>query len=149
MEKLIDGNTIMIAGSAGNYPHGIIDDITSIAKLGKRKNVGVHVDACLGGFTISFAESLKIDLPPFSFKVDGVTSISIDHHKFGLAPKGVSAVFYKTKELRQSQYYIKMDWCGAVYGTPTISGSRNAVGSAGAWFAFNRITYDGYKQNAL
>jgi sphinganine-1-phosphate aldolase len=103
----------------------------------------------LGGFTISFAESLKIDLPPFSFKVDGVTSISIDHHKFGLAPKGVSAIFYKTKKLRQSQYYIKMDWCGGVYGTPTMVGSRNAVGSAGAWFAFNRITYDGYKQNAL
>lgn len=55
MEKLIDSNTIMLAGSAGNYPHGIIDDITSIAKLGKRKNIGVHVDGCLGGFTISFA----------------------------------------------------------------------------------------------
>lgn len=149
MESLMDSNTIMIAGSAGNFPHGIIDDITTIAKLGKRKNVGVHVDGCLGGFVISFSESLNLNLPPFSFKVDGVTSISIDHHKFGLAPKGVSAVFYKTKELRQSQYYCKMDWCGGVYGTPTIVGSRNAVGSAGAWYAFNRITYDGYKQNAL
>lgn len=74
--------------------------------------------------------------------------MTIDHHKFGLAPKGVSAVYYKTKKLRQSQYYCKMDWCGGIYGTPTMSGSRSAVASAGAWFALNRITWDGYKDNA-
>lgn len=93
MEELIDGNTIMIMGSAPNYPHGIIDPIDRIAKLAKKKNVGCHVDGCLGGFVGLFLPEYK---GLYSLDRDGITSISVDHHKFGLAPKGISTVFYKT-----------------------------------------------------
>lgn len=93
MESLIDSNTIMILGSAPNYPHGIIDPIDKIAKLALKKNVGCHIDGCLGGFVGVFHPEFK-DL--YSLDRPGVTSISLDHHKFGLAPKGLSTVFYKT-----------------------------------------------------
>lgn len=33
MRKAINGNTILLVGSACNYPHGIIDDIQSIAQV--------------------------------------------------------------------------------------------------------------------
>lgn len=147
MKSLIDGNTIMIMGSAPNFPHGIVDPIPEIAKLAKKKNVGMHVDACLGGFVVAFADQLKINIP-FNFKVDGVTSISIDHHKYGLAPKGVSGIFYKTKELRSAQYFCYADWCGGAYATATMPGSRSGVATSGAWFALNTITKEGYKENA-
>lgn len=102
MKSLIDRNTIMIIGSAPNYPHGIIDPIEELAKLAKSKNVGFHVDGCLGGFIGAFHPKFK---ELYSLDREGVTSVSIDHHKFGLAPKGVSSVFYKTKELRHCQYF--------------------------------------------
>lgn len=56
MESLIDSQTIMLVGSAPNYPHGIADPIDKIAALGLKYNVGVHVDACLGGFVAGFSK---------------------------------------------------------------------------------------------
>ncbi len=46
---------------------------------------------------IPFAKECGIKIPEFDFKVDGVTSISCDHHKYGFAPKGSSIIMYKTK----------------------------------------------------
>lgn len=145
MESLIDDNTIMIMGSVPNYPHGIIDPIEQIAKLAKKKGVGCHVDGCLGGFVGLFLQEWK---GLFSLDRNGVTSVSVDHHKFGLAPKGVSTIFYKTPELRQAQYYVNMDWKGGLYGTPTFPGSRSGFASAAAWYSLTQTTIIGYKQNA-
>lgn len=145
MESLIDSNTIMIMGSAPNYPHGIIDPIDKIAKLASKRNVGCHIDACLGGFVGVFHPDFK-DL--FSLDRQGVTSISLDQHKFGLAPKGVSTIFYKTSELRHSQYYVNMDWKGGLYGTMTFPGSRSGFASAAAWYSLTQITMKGFKQNS-
>ena len=64
-----------------------MDPIADIAALGKSLDVPVHVDACLGGFLIVFADKIGVSLDPFDFRVDGVTSISADTHKFGYAPK--------------------------------------------------------------
>ena len=53
----------------------------------------MHIDACLGGFVAAFskkhAEKIMLDQ-------EGVTSVSIDHHKFGLGPKGVAAIFFNS-----------------------------------------------------
>ena len=91
---MIDGNTIMIFGSAPNYPHGIVDPIDKLAKIAKKYDVGMHVDGCLGGFVGTFHKEYK---HLYSLDRDGVTSVSLDHHKFALAPKGLSAIIYKTK----------------------------------------------------
>jgi hypothetical protein len=58
-----------------------MDDIQAIAALGRRYNIPVHVDACLGGFVIAFMANAGFDVPPFDFSVPGVTSISADTHK--------------------------------------------------------------------
>lgn len=93
MESLIDSNTILILGSAPNFPHGIIDPIDKLAQLAKKKNVGFHIDGCLGGFIGLFDDRYK---ELYSLDREGVTSVSLDHHKFALAPKGISTIFYKT-----------------------------------------------------
>lgn len=70
-------------GSAPNFPYGTMDDIRAIAALGVKYNVPVHVDACLGGFLIPFMKRAGYPLPPFDFRVNGITSISADPHKVG------------------------------------------------------------------
>lgn len=94
MESLIDKNTILIMGSAPDFSHGIIDPIDKLAKLALKHNVGFHIDACLGGFVGLFDDQFK-DL--YSLDREGVTSVSLDHHKYALSPKGISTVFYKTE----------------------------------------------------
>lgn len=58
-----------------------MDDIEAIAKLGLKKSIPVHVDACLGSFVVALSSAAGYDLNPFDFSVEGVTSISVDTHK--------------------------------------------------------------------
>ena len=73
MKRAINGSTCMLVGSAPQFPHGSIDDIEGIAELGRRYNIPVHVDACLGGFLIPFMKDAGYPLKPFDFSVPGVT----------------------------------------------------------------------------
>ena len=77
-----------------------------------------------------------------------MTSISLDHHKFGLAPKGMSAVFYKTKELSHCQYYVNTEWKGGIYATTAMPGSRSGFAGAGAWYSLTHVGKRGFKENA-
>ena len=88
MEAAIDDNTVLLVGSAPQYPQGVIDPIPEIAALALARDVNCHVDACMGGFVLPFVEKLGRAVPPWDFRVDGVTSISADIHKLGYAPKG-------------------------------------------------------------
>jgi sphinganine-1-phosphate aldolase len=115
-----------------------------MAKLGTKYNIGVHIDGCLGGFVAAFDKKHQ-DI--FNIDTKGITSVSLDQHKFGLAPKGVSTIFFKTNDLRHSMYYINSEWCGGLYCTPSFCGSRNGFASAGAWYAFTRNTKNTYKNN--
>lgn len=73
MRRIINGSTCMLAGSAPQFPHGSIDDIEGIAKLGRKYDIPVHVDACLGGFLVPFMNDAGFPLNPFDFSVEGVT----------------------------------------------------------------------------
>ena len=117
-----------------------------MAKLALKYKIGFHVDACLGGLVAAF---LKEHEGKLSADIEGVTSISLDHHKYGLAPKGVSTVFTKTRELRHHMYFVYPDWIGGLYGTPSFVGSRPGFASAGAWYALTHIGKKQYTENAL
>ncbi|KAI9310798.1 sphingosine-1-phosphate lyase [Dichotomocladium elegans] len=144
MAKAITRNTIMIAGSAVNFPHGIADDITALGKLAKKHGIGLHVDCCLGSFIVPFLEKAGLPSVPFDFRVDGVTSISCDTHKYGFAPKGSSIVMYREKKIRKYQYFVCSEWTGGIYASPSIAGSRPGALIAGCWAALMRIGEDGY-----
>lgn len=61
-----------------------------------KHDIGLHVDACLGSFIMPFVKELGAkSIKDFDFKVPGVTSISCDHHKYGMAPKGISLCMFK------------------------------------------------------
>jgi sphinganine-1-phosphate aldolase len=103
-----------------------------------------HVDCCLGSFLIAFAESVGRKLPPFDFRVPGVTSISTDTHKFGFAPKGSSVVMYSTAEMRHAQFFVAPEWTGGIYASPTIAGSRPGAMIAGCWATMVYMGRDKY-----
>jgi len=140
--------TAVVVGSAPTFPHGVVDPIPQIAALAADRGVGCHVDACLGGFILPWAERLGYPVPVFDFRLPGVTSMSADTHKYGYAAKGSSVVLYRGGELRQFQYYTVTDWPGGLYLSPTFAGSRPGALSATCWAAMISIGESGYTEAA-
>lgn len=147
IKRYVNRNTILIVGSAPGFPHGIIDPIEELGELALSYGVCLHVDLCLGGFVLPFARKLGYPIPPFDFSVAGVTSISIDVHKYGLAPKGTSTVLYRNHDIRKHQFVAVTEWSGGLYVSPTIAGSRPGGLIAGAWAAMVALGQEGYLEN--
>ncbi|XP_069836733.1 sphingosine-1-phosphate lyase 1 isoform X2 [Dendropsophus ebraccatus] len=144
MRRAINKNTAMLVCSAPQFPHGIIDPVEEVAKLARKYKIPLHVDACLGGFLIVFMEKAGFPLPPFDFRVKGVTSISADTHKYGYAPKGSSVILYSHKDYRHYQFFVTSDWPGGLYASPSIAGSRPGGIVAACWATMMHIGEDGY-----
>ncbi|KAL4241054.1 Sphingosine-1-phosphate lyase 1 [Mactra antiquata] len=144
MKSAITKNTCMLVGSAPQFPHGSIDDLESIAALGRRYNIPVHTDCCLGGFLVPFMEKAGFKVPKVDFRVPGITSISADTHKYGFAPKGSSVILYSDNEYRQYQFFVQPDWPGGIYASPTLAGSRAGAIVAACWAAMMYHGEQGY-----
>src|SRR4051794_2473102 len=144
VRSLITPRTVALFGSAGTYPHGLIDPIEQLAALALEHDIGLHVDGCLGGLILPWGERLGIDLPLWDFRVEGVTSISADTHKYGYAPKGTGVMLYANRELRRRQYFKASDWPGGLYASPGIAGSRSGGLIAATWAALVTLGERGY-----
>jgi glutamate/tyrosine decarboxylase-like PLP-dependent enzyme len=142
--KAISRNTVVMVGSAPSFPHGAIDPIEELSELARQHGIGFHTDACLGGFVLPWAERLGYPVPKFDFRLRGVSSISVDTHKYGYAAKGTSVILYRGQDLRHYQYYIATDWPGGLYFSPTFAGSRPGALSAACWAALTSIGVQGY-----
>ena len=95
MAAAIAPDTVLVAGSAPSYAHGVVDPVAEIAAVAAERGVRCHVDACFGGWVLPYLRRLGADLPAFDFAVPGVTSISVDLHKYAYAPKGVSVLLHR------------------------------------------------------
>mgnify|MGYP001032170704 CR=1 FL=1 len=140
-----DGQTVedAIAAAKASLEQG-----DAKAALAAERGCGLHVDACLGGFVLPWAERLGYSLPPFDFRVPGVTSMSVDTHKYGYAAKGTSVVLYRDAQLRRHQYFATADWPGGLYFSPTLAGSRPGALSAACWAALATTGREGYREAA-
>jgi glutamate/tyrosine decarboxylase-like PLP-dependent enzyme len=143
-EKALSKRTMVIVGSAPSFPHGIMDPIEDLSEIARHSGVGFHTDACLGGFVLPWAEKLGYPIARFDFRLPGVTSVSVDTHKYGYASKGTSVILYRGLGLRHYQYYKTTEWPGGLYFSPTFAGSRPGALSAACWAAMTRIGQDGY-----
>ena len=144
MKKAVSSNTAVIVGSAPAFPHGTIDPIEELSAFAQKRGIGFHTDACLGGFILPWAEKLGYIVPSFDFRLPGVTSISVDTHKYGYAAKGTSVILYRRPELRRYQYHAVSDWSGGLYISPTLAGSRPGALSAACWAAMVSVGESGY-----
>ena len=140
--------TVALVGSAANYAHGLIDPIADLSEIALEHGLGLHVDGCLGGFILPWGERLGYRVPPFDFRIPGVTSISADTHKYGYSLKGTSVLLYRDPALRRYQYFTNPDWPGGIYFSPGLSGSRSGGVVAAAWAAMVSLGESGYLEAA-
>jgi glutamate/tyrosine decarboxylase-like PLP-dependent enzyme len=148
LKKRVGVNTIMIGASAPAYPHGVVDPIEEIGAFAKKKSVPFHVDGCLGGFMLPFVEKLGYPVPTFDFRVDGVTSMSADVHKYGFAAKGASTILYRNVDLLKHQMFVYENWPGGIFASPALLGTRPGGSIAAAWAAMMALGKEGYLENA-
>ncbi len=148
VEDRINEKTAAIVGSAGNYPYGLIDPLDKLSDIALKHNIGFHVDGCLGGFIFPWIEKLGYAIPPFDFRLPGVTSMSADTHKYGFALKGTSVVLYRNNNLRRHQYFNVPDWPGGLYASPTAAGSRSGGLTAATWASMIYLGEEGYLKAA-
>ena len=143
--KLLTENTALMVGSAPNYPFGVIDPIPELAALAAERGISFHTDACLGGFLLPFYERLGVNVPPFDFRVPGVTTISADVHKYGYCTKGASVIVHREAEhLRKYQLFVYRDWPGGLYGSFAMAGARPGSPIAAAWAIMMYLGEEGY-----
>ena len=89
---------------------------------------------------------LGYSIPDFDFRIPGVTSISLDAHKYGYGPKGTSIILYRNKDLRKKQFYIHPDWPGGVFASTALSGTKGGGALAGTWAIMRLLGREGYKK---
>jgi sphinganine-1-phosphate aldolase len=144
IENAINENTVLIVASAPSYAYGVIDPIEEIGKIAIKHNKLFHVDGCIGAFVLSFNRKAGYAVPNFDLSVPGVTSISMDLHKYAYAAKGSSVLLFKEAQVRKSQYFISTEWTGYNAINPTILSTKPGGPVAGAWTAFHYFGEDKY-----
>ena len=144
LPRLLNRNTVMILGSAPDYPHGNIDPIEELGAIAHKRRIPLHVDACVGGFILPFMELNGRQIPLWDYRVPGVTSISADVHKYGFASKGASTITYRNLDLLKHQMFVYQDWPGGVFASPGLLGTRPGGAYAAAWAAMQHFGTSGY-----
>lgn len=144
MERAVNRHTIAIWASAPQYPHGVVDPIEEIGAMAQKHGLPVHVDACVGGFVLPWVERLGRAVPPWDFRVPGVTSISADLHKYGYTAKGASVLLWRSMDFMRHQFFIATEWPGGIYASPSMPGTRPGGPVAAAWAALVSIGERGY-----
>ncbi|MFA7264276.1 MAG: aspartate aminotransferase family protein [Caulobacter sp.] len=145
IEAAVDDATIMIVGSAPCFPFGLIDPIEALGALALRRDLWLHVDACVGGYIAPFVRMNGGDVPPFDFEVPGVRSMSADLHKYGYCAKGASTVFFRSEDLKKHMIFQVGDWPAGPMTTPTLAGTRPGGAIAAAWAVMQVLGVDGYR----
>lgn len=144
MAQRLTPNTVLIVGSAPAYPQGVIDPVAAIARVAESAAINCHVDACMGGITLPMLERLGYPIPPCDFRVPGVTSISVDLHKYGYTAKGASVILHRNKELRRHQTFVTDNWLGGLYASSGILGTKSGGPIAAAWAVMRYLGEEGY-----
>jgi len=142
---LIDDRTGVVVASAFSYPYGVMDPVTELAALAAEWGIACHVDGCIGGFVLPFLEMLGRPVPPWDFRVPGVTEISADIHKYGYTPKGASVILHRDPDWQALQWFLYDAWPSGIYGSPGIAGARPSAPIAIAWAVQAHLGIAGYR----
>ena len=146
LRPFIDSNTLAIVASGCSFAHGGIDEVAEFGKMALEYGIGLHVDNCLGGFVNCFGEEIKSDMFPFDFRTPGVTSISVDTHKYGYGPKGNSCVLMRPKKLFECLRFTSVTHSGVPFTMDHFGTYRSGSVLAGTWAVITTLGYKGYTE---
>jgi sphinganine-1-phosphate aldolase len=138
--------TVLVVVSAPSYAHGVVDPVPPVAAAAAERGIRCHVDACIGGWVLPYAARIGRAVPPWTFAVDGVTSISVDTHKYAYAPKGTSVLLHRSPAHRRPQYFAHADWPGYTMLNSTIQSTKSGGPLAGAWAVVQSLGDAGYEK---
>jgi len=144
IRQAVSRNTILLVGSAPSYAYGIVDPIRELGEIALNHGLLFHVDACMGGFMLPYFRRLGAEVPDFDFTVPGVTSLSMDLHKFAYTPKGASIILYRNKDIRKHQIFSCSRWAGYSVVNNAVQSSRPGGPMAAAWAVIRFIGDEGY-----
>nr|VFK25658.1 MAG: tyrosine decarboxylase/tyrosine decarboxylase / aspartate 1-decarboxylase [Candidatus Kentron sp. MB]VFK29640.1 MAG: tyrosine decarboxylase/tyrosine decarboxylase / aspartate 1-decarboxylase [Candidatus Kentron sp. MB]VFK74850.1 MAG: tyrosine decarboxylase/tyrosine decarboxylase / aspartate 1-decarboxylase [Candidatus Kentron sp. MB] len=142
LAQCITERTVAIVATAGTSELGAVDDIAAIADIAAQHALYFHVDAATGGFLIPFAKALGYDLPAFDFALAGVDSITVDPHKYGLAPIPAGCIVFRS-EAHRSRVRFASHYVGTHTHT-TIGGTRSGAAAAAVYAVLNRLGFEGF-----
>ena len=148
MEAAIRPETILLVGSAPSYGQGVVDPIEALGQVALKHDLLLHVDGCIGAFLLPYFRKLGDDIPPFDLSVPGVTSISMDFHKYAYAAKGASVLLYRSAELRRHQFFASAGWTGYTQINPVVQSTRGGGPLAAAWATLHFLGEDGFLELA-
>ncbi len=144
--KAVTDKTILLVASAPSYAHGVIDPIEEIATIARDRHILCHVDACVGGFLLPWFRELGAEIPPYDFSVEGVTSLSMDLHKYAFTPKGASVILYREASLRARQIFACASWTGYSVVNTAVQSSKTGGPLAAAYAVLHRMGERGYRK---
>jgi len=148
MAAAIDDRTVLVVASAPSYAHGVVDPVEQIAAAAARRGVRCHVDACIGGWVLPQLRKLGVPVPAFDLSVPGVTSLSVDLHKYAYCPKGTSLLLHASAELRRPQFFASARWPGYTMLNSTMQSTRSGGPLAAAWAVLRHLGDAGYARLA-
>ena len=148
MTAAIDDRTVLVVVSAPSYAHGVIDPVPPIAAAAADRGVRCHVDACIGGWVLPYFRALGEPVPDFDLSVPGVTSLSVDLHKYAYCPKGTSVLLHASADLRRTQFFASAAWPGYTMLNSTMQSTRSGGPLAAAWAVLNHLGDNGYRSLA-
>ncbi len=144
MAEAVTDDTVLVVASSPTYPQGVSDPVADIAAIAAERDILCHVDACMGGITLPFLERRGEPIPPFDFRVPGVTSMSVDLHKYGYTAKGASVILHRSADLRRYQPFVTDDWLGGFYASSGLLGTKSGGPIAAAWWVMRYLGAEGY-----
>ncbi|WP_407423279.1 tyrosine decarboxylase MfnA [Methanobrevibacter sp.] len=146
IKRKISDKTVAIVAIAGTTELGLIDPIEEISKIAHENNIFFHVDAAFGGFSIPFLKNIGFEYPEFDFKLEGVSSITVDPHKMGLAPIPAGGIIFRKKE------YLEVMAVDSPYLTvktqSTIVGTRLGASTVATYALLKYFGKSGYSKMA-
>lgn len=144
MAAAVTEETVLLVASAPSYAHGVIDPVEEIAAIAAERGIRCHVDACIGGWVLPFLG----EETSWTFAVEGVTSISVDLHKYAYTPKGISLLLHRDPSLRRGHFFASAAWPGYTMLNTTLQSTKSGGPLAAAWAVVHAIGLDGYRELA-
>lgn len=144
MAAAVTDRTVLLVASAPSYAHGVVDPVAEVAALAAGRGIRCHVDACIGGWVLPFLDGTA----PWTFAVEGVTSISVDLHKYAYTPKGVSLLLHRDPGLRRGHVFASAAWPGYTMLNTTLQSTKSGGPLAAAWAVVHAIGLDRYGELA-
>ena len=142
--RAVDDDTCLVVASAVGYPHGVLDPVAELAAGCAARGVPLHVDACIGGLVLAGRRALGEEVPPFDLSVPGVTSLSVDLHKYGYALKPASVLLFRDRAMRRASWFGYGAWAGYPLVNSTIQSTKSAGPLAAAWVTLRAMGAQGY-----